>query len=71
MPPAAIMMFGAPGGGSRRAVDVGVVQEVDVVDHDALLGGGLALQHPRAVDDTRVLLGRDGEIGLSPVLVGT
>ena len=56
VPPAAIMMFGAPCRRQRRAVDVGVVQEVDVVDDEALLGGRLALEHLRAIDDAGVLL---------------
>ena len=42
-PPAAIMMFGAPAGGSARAVDVRIVEEVHAVDHDALFSGGRPL----------------------------
>ena len=43
-------------GGQPRAVEVGVVQEVDVVDDEALLARGLALEHGLALDDTGVLL---------------
>ena len=55
-PPVAITMFGAPRGGSALPVEVGVVEEVDAVDDDALLGRGLALEHPGAIDDAGVLL---------------
>ena len=56
MPPAAIMMFGAPRGGSCLAVEIGVVEEVDVVDHEALLARGSPLEHRAALDDAHVLL---------------
>ena len=47
-------------GRSRRrkfpAIDVGVVQKIHTVDHDALLGRWLARQHSRAIRDARVFL---------------
>ncbi len=47
VPPAAIITFGAPRGGSSRAVEVGVVEEVDVVDHEALLARGTSRRASR------------------------
>ena len=47
------------GGRKCLAVDVGIVQEVDVLHDDALLGGGQPRQHLRPIGDARVLLRRD------------
>ena len=52
----------------RCPVDVGVVQEVDVLDDEALFGRRFAFQHPRAIDDAGVLLGGNG-VG-NPVVAG-
>jgi hypothetical protein len=54
------------------AVDIRIVEEPDVVQHDALLGRRFAAQHLRPIGDARMLLRRDRVgIGSSPVLVGT
>jgi hypothetical protein len=48
------------------AVDVGVVEEADAVEDEALLGRGLSLEHLVAPDHARVLWMKS-----SLVLVGT
>ncbi len=40
----------------RRAVDVGVVEKADAVEHDALFARRLAFEHLCTIDDARVLL---------------
>ena len=49
-------MLGRACGRHGLAVDVGVVEEADAVEHEALLGRRLALEHLLAIDDARVLL---------------
>jgi hypothetical protein len=39
------MMFGAPSGGQRLAIDIGVQQKVHAVDEGALLRSRKPLQH--------------------------
>jgi hypothetical protein len=40
----------------RGSIDIGVVQKIDAVDDEALFGRRLALEHPAAIGDTRMLL---------------
>ena len=42
---------GRAGGRKRKTIDVGIIQEIDTIDDDALLGGLFALEHLRPVDD--------------------
>ncbi len=47
---------GCSGGRQSSAIDIGVIEEVDIVDDDALFGGWLAGEHSGAVGDAGVFL---------------
>ena len=56
VPPAAIMMFGAPAGGSAVPSRSALFRKLTPIDQEALLGRRLSLQHLRAIGDAHFLL---------------